>query len=247
MKDEKDSIEAEINQNIFFDDEVSISIESIDKDIKKSKSQIKKINKVLKKNHFGLLKDIHEYKTDVIIEKHIKDETEVIDITEDKIEITVEDENSHSDEIIEIIEKKIESVIEDYGLDNIENNKSSNTIYDKIDISVRQKKSGAKEANKKAWKLKFIDEIKCFRKNKENASNNISNIKRKYRITTALLALFFGAFGAHKFYLGCYKLGIIYLLFSWTGITLVISIVEAVIILLMEDSRFDKRYNISFV
>lgn len=40
----------------------------------------------------------------------------------------------------------------------------------------------------------------------------------KNRITAALLALFLGGFGVHKFYLGQSGVGIIYLLFCWTFI-----------------------------
>jgi TM2 domain-containing membrane protein YozV len=42
----------------------------------------------------------------------------------------------------------------------------------------------------------------------------------------ALLAFFLGGFGIHKFYLGENGLGILYLLFSWTGIPWIISFVE---------------------
>ncbi|HWZ50691.1 MAG TPA: NINE protein [Granulicella sp.] len=41
-----------------------------------------------------------------------------------------------------------------------------------------------------------------------------------------LFALFLGGFGIHKFYMGENGLGILYLLFSWTGIPWVIGFIE---------------------
>ena len=44
-----------------------------------------------------------------------------------------------------------------------------------------------------------------------------------------LLALFLGGFGAHKFYLGQFVLGIVYILFCWTFIPTLISLFEALL------------------
>lgn len=41
-----------------------------------------------------------------------------------------------------------------------------------------------------------------------------------------LLALFLGAFGAHKFYMGKTGAGIVYLLLSWTGISIFFSLID---------------------
>ena len=48
----------------------------------------------------------------------------------------------------------------------------------------------------------------------------------KEEIVGVLLALFLGGFGVHHFYLRRDTAGIIYLLFSWTGIPAVIALVE---------------------
>jgi TM2 domain-containing membrane protein YozV len=42
-----------------------------------------------------------------------------------------------------------------------------------------------------------------------------------------LLAIFLGGIGGHKFYLGNFVLGILYLVFCWTGIPSVVALVEA--------------------
>ena len=50
----------------------------------------------------------------------------------------------------------------------------------------------------------------------------------KSKTVAILLALFLGGLGAHKFYLGDYRSGLIYLLFSWTGIPLFLGVVDAI-------------------
>ena len=49
---------------------------------------------------------------------------------------------------------------------------------------------------------------------------------QKDEVVGVLLALFLGTFGAHQFYLRRPGLGILYILFCWTGIPTIISIVE---------------------
>jgi len=61
-------------------------------------------------------------------------------------------------------------------------------------------------------------------------------------MTAALLALFLGGIGAHKFYLGRTGIGILYLLFFWTFIPALISFIEGIIFLTMSDSDFVKKY-----
>ena len=64
----------------------------------------------------------------------------------------------------------------------------------------------------------------------------------KNKVTAALLAILLGGIGAHKFYLGQTVAGIIYLLFSWTGIPLIIGVIEGLIILGMNDQAFAQKY-----
>jgi TM2 domain-containing membrane protein YozV len=53
------------------------------------------------------------------------------------------------------------------------------------------------------------------------------NNTSKNPTTAVLLALFLGGIGAHKFYLGQTGLGILYLIFCWTGIPSVVAVIEA--------------------
>ena len=65
----------------------------------------------------------------------------------------------------------------------------------------------------------------------------------KSKLTAALLALFLGGFGAHKFYLGQTGLGVLYLLFCWTGVPEIVAFIEFFILILMSQEDFDAKYN----
>ena len=65
----------------------------------------------------------------------------------------------------------------------------------------------------------------------------------KKKTTAILLALFLGGLGIHKFYLGQAKMGIIYLLFCWTGIPMLIALVEFILLIMMKDKEFNKKFN----
>lgn len=65
----------------------------------------------------------------------------------------------------------------------------------------------------------------------------------KNKLVAALLALFLGGLGIHKFYLGQIFKGFLYLIFCWTFIPALISFFEAIILLVMSEDNFNKRYN----
>lgn len=67
-------------------------------------------------------------------------------------------------------------------------------------------------------------------------------VTTKNRTTAALLALFFGGIGVHKFYLGQGGLGVVYLLFCWTLIPALVAFIEALILFGMNDTSFAARY-----
>ena len=52
------------------------------------------------------------------------------------------------------------------------------------------------------------------------------NLMRKDVTAASLLAFFLGSFGAHRFYMGDIGLGVLYVLFCWTGIPHLIALVE---------------------
>jgi TM2 domain-containing membrane protein YozV len=65
----------------------------------------------------------------------------------------------------------------------------------------------------------------------------------KTRTNAILWCFFLGAFGAHKFYLGQSGWGIVYLLFCWTGIPSLAAFIEFIMLLLMADNEFNRRFN----
>ena len=52
------------------------------------------------------------------------------------------------------------------------------------------------------------------------------NLARKDETLGVLLALFLGCFGVHHFYLRRNGLGLVYILFCWTGITAILGFIE---------------------
>jgi TM2 domain-containing membrane protein YozV len=63
------------------------------------------------------------------------------------------------------------------------------------------------------------------------------------RVVAAVLAILLGEFGAHKFYAGSWGLGLLYILFSWTTLPFLISIVEGIAYLAMSDDDFQDKYS----
>ena len=64
----------------------------------------------------------------------------------------------------------------------------------------------------------------------------------KSKVVAALLALFLGALGIHRFYLGQWW-GLFYLLLCWTGIPSLISFIEAIVFLLSNQQNWDNKFN----
>ncbi len=69
----------------------------------------------------------------------------------------------------------------------------------------------------------------------------------KSKTTAAILALFFGGFGAHRFYLGQWIQGLLYFLFIWTFITPIIAVIECIVFLTMSEMKFNMKYNPHYV
>lgn len=66
----------------------------------------------------------------------------------------------------------------------------------------------------------------------------------KNKVAAGVIALTgLGTFGIHRFYLGEIGKGILYLLFCWTFIPFVISIIDGIIFLTMDEDDFNYKYN----
>jgi len=59
----------------------------------------------------------------------------------------------------------------------------------------------------------------------------------------AILALFFGSIGGHRFYLGQVGLGILYLVFAFTFIPFFLGLIDALVFFGMSEEEFNFRYN----
>lgn len=64
---------------------------------------------------------------------------------------------------------------------------------------------------------------------------------KKSRIVAALLALFLGGIGVHKFYLGAWGWGIIYLIFCWTFIPGILALIEMIRYFILSDKEFNDK------
>ena len=63
----------------------------------------------------------------------------------------------------------------------------------------------------------------------------------KSKVTAALLAIFLGGLGIHRFYLGKWW-GIFYLLFVWTFIPAIIGLIEGIVFLATTDESWEAKY-----
>lgn len=60
--------------------------------------------------------------------------------------------------------------------------------------------------------------------------------------TTIALAFFLGGIGLHRFYLNQPGVGILYVLFFWTGAPAIIAIIEVIYFLVIGKEKFEKKY-----
>lgn len=68
----------------------------------------------------------------------------------------------------------------------------------------------------------------------------------KSKTTAAILAIFLGGIGVHRFYLNQSGLGILYLLFCWTFIPLIVSLIDFIWLLTMDENRFNQKFNSTY-
>ena len=84
------------------------------------------------------------------------------------------------------------------------------------------------------------------RKTEKNSRNATAEGKKgkenkRSRTVTGVLALLFGSLGIHKFYKGEYGKGVLYLLFFWSGVPSVFSLMEGVHLLSTDEDSEELR------
>lgn len=66
----------------------------------------------------------------------------------------------------------------------------------------------------------------------------------KSKIAAGIFGILLGSFGVHKFYMGKIGMGILYVLFAWTGIPGLVGLVEGILYLCTPDDEFERKYNV---
>lgn len=66
----------------------------------------------------------------------------------------------------------------------------------------------------------------------------------KSKITAVLLCFFVGFIGIHRFYLGRPWSGICYILFCWTGITMIVAFIEFIILACTDEREINRKYGV---
>lgn len=66
----------------------------------------------------------------------------------------------------------------------------------------------------------------------------------KNKVAAGLLAIFLGGIGIHKFYLGKVGLGILCIVFFWTGIPSLVGIIEGIVYLCSNDENFQLKHHV---
>ena len=64
----------------------------------------------------------------------------------------------------------------------------------------------------------------------------------KNKTAAAVLAIFLGGLGIHRFYLGKWW-GVFYLLFCWTGIPAIVALIEGIVFACTNIEKWDAKYN----
>lgn len=77
----------------------------------------------------------------------------------------------------------------------------------------------------------------------DKLSQDFSRKTRRSKIVAAVLAIFFGDLGLHKFYLGQPSWGLLYLLFSWSFIPMFLGVIEGLLYLAMSNQSFEAKYS----
>ncbi len=62
------------------------------------------------------------------------------------------------------------------------------------------------------------------------------------KIALVLITFFFGGLGGHKLYVKKFGQGIVYLLFSWTGIPSLIALIEFIMYLIKSEEDLQAKY-----
>jgi TM2 domain-containing membrane protein YozV len=78
--------------------------------------------------------------------------------------------------------------------------------------------------------------------NTVNSNSGVRPMTTRSKGLAAVLAIFLGGLGIHKFYLGRGGMGVLYLLFCWTLIPVVLGLIDGIVLLAMDPRNFQFKY-----
>ena len=87
-----------------------------------------------------------------------------------------------------------------------------------------------------------------FQQNYQNGYNQFQNygyqpLPARSKVAAGILFILFGDIGVGNFYMGQIGLGIVDLLFCWTGIPAIVNFIRGIIVLCSSDESFCQKYN----
>ena len=62
------------------------------------------------------------------------------------------------------------------------------------------------------------------------------------QVAAGILAILLGGIGAHKFYQGNTKNGVLYLCFFWTAIPAILGLIEGILILVADEEEYERKF-----
>lgn len=68
----------------------------------------------------------------------------------------------------------------------------------------------------------------------------------KSKVAAGVLAILLGGFGIHKFYLGKWIQGIVYLALFWTYIPAILGVIEGIVYLMSNENNFARKHDKSY-
>jgi TM2 domain-containing membrane protein YozV len=175
----------------------------------------------------------------------------VTELHDNSITVTYEEgETSKSDlEYIRFPDKTIDEHTVDLGTNLASVFPEADAILQK-QAEAKKKADVEKAQNAKKKALEAEEKIKQERKKalmetkaaEQETSKNAKPQEASKRLNAAMLALFFGVFGAHKFYLGYNSAGVMQIGLNCLCVGPIVGLGEAVIYLSMSDEDFVKTY-----
>ncbi len=66
----------------------------------------------------------------------------------------------------------------------------------------------------------------------------------KNKVVAGVLGILFGGLGIHKFYMGKVGMGVLYILFCWTGIPSIVGFIEGIMYLCSNDENFQLKNHV---